>query len=238
MMTRIKQLLRAPQFLLFAVPDYFQNIFYFFIFLFSYKGNCVISPSARLVDTKLGNRVLIGGGVMCTHVEIGNDTFITGSERGSTSTYLRRTKIGSYCSIGHNVEVLDTNHHMDFVTTYPFYSTITSDYFNAVDDHIHRSTIIMNDVWIGANVIILGGITIGNGAVVGAGSIVTKDVPDYAVVAGNPAKIIRMRFDAESISSLLKIRWWDWSEEKIKENHSLLMSGDVKTFLRKAISSK
>lgn len=76
---------------------------------------------------------------------------------------------------------------------------------------------IGNDVWIGSNVLIKGGVTIGDGAVVGMGSIVTKDVPPYAVVAGNPAKIIKYRCNDEQIKALLRIKWWDWPIELIKE---------------------
>lgn len=237
-MMRLKQIIRIPQLLSFIVPQYIQNWIYFFIYLIKYKKNNIISPLARLINTKLGNRVLIGGGVMCIHSEIGNNTFIAGSERGTVSSYFRRVKIGSYCSIGHNVDILDTNHHADYVTTYPLSSTATSCVYDGTDDLIHKCTIIKNDVWIGAHVIILGGVTIGNGAIVGAGSTVTKDIPDYAIVVGNPAKIIKMRFDEKTILKLLKIRWWNWEEERIKKYHSYLMNDDVIAFLKMVVSLK
>jgi acetyltransferase-like isoleucine patch superfamily enzyme len=77
---------------------------------------------------------------------------------------------------------------------------------------------IGNDVWIGTSAIILSGVKIGHGAVVAAGSIVTKSVPPYAIVGGNPAKIIKYRLSEEKIEELLEMKWWDWSEEKIKKN--------------------
>ncbi|RUX91838.1 CatB-related O-acetyltransferase [Mesorhizobium sp. M7D.F.Ca.US.004.03.1.1] len=80
---------------------------------------------------------------------------------------------------------------------------------------VNGPTEIGNDVWIGRRAIIMPGITIGDGAVVGAGSIVTKDVAPYAIVAGNPAKLIRNRFTDDQIARLLAIRWWEWSDEKI-----------------------
>ena len=95
-----------------------------------------------------------------------------------------------------------------------------------------RQIIIGNDVTIGANVTIMGGVTIGNGAVVGANSLVTKDIPPYAIVGGNPAKIIKYRFEDEIIEKLNEIKWWNWSEEKIKENMDCIL-GDVKLFVEK-----
>ena len=95
-----------------------------------------------------------------------------------------------------------------------------------------RQIIIGNDVTIGANVTIMGGVTIGNGAVVGANSLVTKDIPPYAIVGGNPAKIIKYRFEDELIEKLNEIKWWNWSEEKIKENMDFIL-GDVKLFVEK-----
>ena len=91
---------------------------------------------------------------------------------------------------------------------------------------------IGNDVWIGMNAMILSGVKIGDGAVVGAGSVVTKDVEPYAVVAGNPAREIRKRFDDQTISELLKANWWDWDIQKIRENVPYLLSNNVKKFLQ------
>ena len=82
--------------------------------------------------------------------------------------------------------------------------------------------IIMNDCWIGEKVIIMSGVTVGNGAVIAAGSVVAKNVPDYAIVAGNPARVIGWRFEKEQIAALDTIRWWNWSENKVVENAKLL----------------
>lgn len=83
-----------------------------------------------------------------------------------------------------------------------------------------EKTIIGNDVWVGRNAIIIAGVKIGNGAIIGAGAVVTKDVPDYAVVAGNPAKIIKYRYSAEQIKKMNEIAWWNWSDEKIRKYQS------------------
>lgn len=103
----------------------------------------------------------------------------------------------------------------------------------AKDIYAKGPTIIGNDVVIGVNALVISGVKIGDGAVVGAGSVVTKDVPPYAIVAGNPARIIKYRFSQEQIKALLRIRWWDWTIEEIKEFKEYFY-GDVDTFISKA----
>jgi len=106
------------------------------------------------------------------------------------------------------------NHPTHLVSTFPFeYALKNITPFG--DLAVDGPTEIGNDVWIGLRAIIMPGVRIGDGAVIGAGSIVTKDVAPYAIVAGNPARFIRNRFTDEQIASLLAIRWWDWSDEKI-----------------------
>lgn len=87
--------------------------------------------------------------------------------------------------------------------------------------------IIGNDVWIGYEAVILAGVTIGDGAIIGTRAVVTKDVPPYSIVGGVPAKSIRKRFDDETIVELLRLKWWDWSEEKIAQNIQAIKSGQV-----------
>ena len=93
--------------------------------------------------------------------------------------------------------------------------------------------IVENDVWIGAKSTIMSGIKISNGSVIAAGSTVTKDVPPYAIVAGNPGKIVKYRFYKDQIDDLLKIAWWDWDEDKIKENAMLMWSHNIEEFITK-----
>jgi len=95
--------------------------------------------------------------------------------------------------------------------------------------------IIENDVWIGATATIMSGVKISNGAVVGAGSVVTKDVPPYAIVAGNPAKVVKYRFTEEQIEKLLSIAWWDWEEQKIRDNAMIMWSNNIDDFINKFI---
>lgn len=144
-------------------------------------------------------------------------------------------KIGKFCSIADNLTIfLGGNHRCDWVSTYPFPSF--SDQFpEASEIHGHPATkgnvIIGNDVWIGSHVTILSGVTIGDGAVVGAFSVVAKNVPPYAIVAGNPARVIRYRFDEKTIAQLLQLQWWNWPIEKIRKNVHLLCSTNLQKFL-------
>ncbi len=141
-------------------------------------------------------------------------------------------KIGKFCSISAEVTILLVGEHRtDWITTYPFNVLLKE--FNYLSGHpaTKGDVIIGNDVWIGTRATILSGLKIGDGAVIGAGSVVTKDVPPYAIVAGNPAKIIRMRFDPETIHDLLQIKWWNWDFHTISDNMQLLLSGNTKELL-------
>jgi serine acetyltransferase len=93
--------------------------------------------------------------------------------------------------------------------------------------------IVSNDVWIGAKSTIMSGVKIGDGAIVAAGALVTKDVEPYSIVGGNPAKLLKYRFDKSQIEELLKIEWWSWDESKIKEEGMILWSSDINYFIEK-----
>ena len=131
--------------------------------------------------------------------------------------------VGKYSSIAHQVTLLlGLNHDSHMATTYPFRDMREMNNTNHYVEANHYQIIIGNDVWIGFGVTILGGVRIGNGAVIGAGAVIAKDVPPYAVVVGNPARVIRYRFPEDVIHKLQKIKWWNWSDEKIKSSFPLL----------------
>jgi virginiamycin A acetyltransferase len=125
--------------------------------------------------------------------------------------------IGKYCSIASGVKFYCGVHPTTSVSTYPLNTLLVRDYINK-EPNVGGSIFVGNDVWIGANAIILTGVTIGDGAIIGAGAIVNKDVESYTIVGGVPAKFIKRRFSVEQAKQLTKIKWWNWSEEKIINN--------------------
>jgi len=149
----------------------------------------------------------------------------------------RKLQIGNFCSIGQNVIIfLGGNHRTDWVSTYPFRRFINAfPKATACEGEVSSKgdVVIGNDVWIGYGASILSGVTIGDGAVIAAFAMVTKDVPPYTIVGGNPAAIIKQRFNQEQINGLLKIAWWQWDDEKINENVQLLCDDTIDAFIIK-----
>ena len=149
-----------------------------------------------------------------------------------------KLRLGNFCSIAQNVNIyLGGNHRTDWVTTYPF-GHIHECTFNNFNGTGHPSTkgdvIIGNDVWIGNNVTIMSGITIGDGSVIANNSHVVKDVEPYSLVGGNPAKLIKYRFDKQQIDKLLEIKWWNWNDEKINKFAPLLCNNNIDEFINSA----
>lgn len=129
-------------------------------------------------------------------------------------------KIGNFCSIARGVSIQTFNHNYKKITSYFIGQNLFEE--NWENERVSKGDIIIeNDVWIGANVVILGGVTIHNGAVVAANAVVTSDVPPFSIVAGTPAKVVGYRFDDVTIKEIQELRWWDWSIEKIKSNKKI-----------------
>ena len=141
--------------------------------------------------------------------------------------------IGKFCSIACGAKFLfnSANHTLSSLSTYPF--PLFFEEWNLEKKNVAQSwdnkgdIIIGNDVWIGYEAVILAGVSIGDGAIIGARAVVTKDVPPYTIVGGVPAKSIKKRFSDETISSLLSIQWWNWSKEKISKNIKAIQAGKI-----------
>lgn len=145
-----------------------------------------------------------------------------------------RLSIGKFCMIASGVEFImnGANHLLDAVSSFPF-AVFGGDWATAMDGKTYPTkgdTVVGNDVWLGYRTTILPGITIGDGAIIGAYSVVTRDVPPYTIVGGNPAKLIRKRFDDADIARLLELRWWDWPIEKITK-YAPFLTGNIADFL-------
>ena len=140
-----------------------------------------------------------------------------------------RLIIGKFCQIATNVRFImnGSNHVLNGISTYPF-KIFGEAWSNASLEVINKGdTIIGNDVWFGNGATIMPGIKIGSGAIIGASSLITKDVEPYTIVGGNPGVVIRKRFDDDTIDSLLKLSWWDWPIAKITNNVKLIAAGDI-----------
>jgi chloramphenicol O-acetyltransferase type B len=144
-------------------------------------------------------------------------------------------RVGAFCSIGFGVKIfLGGEHRLDWVTTYPF--NVRWKKGRGIKGHpkTKGDVRIGNDVFIGAETLILSGVNIGDGAVIGARAVVTKDVPPYAVAVGNPARVVKKRFNEETIGCLLKVKWWDWEDGRIEKALPMLLNSDIGAFLQAA----
>jgi acetyltransferase-like isoleucine patch superfamily enzyme len=170
-------------------------------------------------DTQIGTKSRIFTGCIINHSKIGNYTYI------SRNSLIQNTSIGNYCSIAHEVIIGVGNHPTDRFSTSPlFYRAKNTFGIQIVKDNgnfqDYESIEVGHDVWIGARVIILDGVKVGNGAIIAAGAVVTTDVPSYAIVGGIPAKIIKYRTKEENIRYWQNSKWWNLSPfeayEKLK----------------------
>lgn len=185
------------------------------------------ATSTLLREIAKTKKVCIG---MYSYGSCFSDEFNTGGE----------VEIGRYCSFGPNVRYFGGNHPLEYVSMSPYFyqQTWSMKFSNIKVKDIERSKLIVgHGCWIGANAIILSGChKIGNGAVVGAGAVVTKDVPPYSVVVGNPARVIKFRFDEESIKMIEESKWYELSPDKLLEQYDSI--DDAKTFCKIIIDYK
>lgn len=163
----------------------------------------------------------VASGAALTKVKMGRYSYV------GSYTHITDTGIGSFCSIGGNCGIGGGMHPLDHASTSPVFlqgRNILGKNFANIQYQPSEKVIIGNDVWIGECAYIMPGITIGDGAVIGAHAVVTRDVEPYTVVAGVPAREIRKRFDEETIKELTALKWWDWSDEMLTKYGALFDS--------------
>lgn len=168
-----------------------------------------------LHNVKKGREVKIYSGCHITDSIIGDFTYC------SYDTKINNANIGKFCSIAGRVTIGAAEHPLDWISTSPVFEDVKNSGTNVkfATEKLPpvKATTIGHDVWIGEGAMIKQGITIGNGAVIGAMAMVTKDIPPYAIVAGIPAKVIKYRFDENTIKALQESEWWNYSDDKLKE---------------------
>ena len=206
------------------------------------------SPDPNVVHPIAGyeNEIYVKPTITNPKIIVGEFTYIADSEFERHVTHLYpwsrdRLLIGRFCQIAAGVEFMmnDANHQMNAVTTFPFYTLEGWDMAPPASSDLpfKGDTVIGNDVWIGENAVILPGVHIGDGAIIGANSVVGSDVAPYTVVAGNPAKPLRKRFDDDLIDLLLQFKWWDKSVEEIQSLIPILTCGDLEK-AREALAAR
>lgn len=192
------------------------------------NGNVIINDGCYINHSKINGNITINNNCklyyceIASNIIIGRYTSLWGPNL-DISTDKWEIEIGSFCSIARNVNIQTFNHNYKKITSYFIGKNLFKEFWD--NEKIGKGkTVVENDVWIGAQCVILGGVTIANGAVVAANSVVLNDVPPYAIVGGTPAKIIGYRFEQNIIDLLQEIKWWNWSDNEIKMNKDLFIN--------------
>lgn len=181
-------------------------------------------PALRECNIHKTSRICAGSEL--TRVDVGRYTYV------GNKCFMVNVQIGSFCSIADKCSIGGAAHPMERVSMSPVFhkgKNILKTNFAELPAIKTPNTILENDVWLGMGCYIKSGVTIHNGAVVGMGSVVTKDIPAYEIWAGNPAKKIGERFDKDTCDQLQKIAWWDWTDKKIQDKAALF--DDVRSFV-------
>jgi len=189
-------------------------------------SNIKVGCNIEISDSKIEGKITIGSGtqinnsIVTGEVEVGRHTSINGPTSFVVAKH-HSIKIGNYTSIAHNVSIVEFFHNTYGFSTSFLNKKITGKP-SSLDTYSKGDIEIGSDVWIGAGAVILSGVKIGNGAVIGANSVVTKDVPDYAVAAGNPTEVLKYRFEQEIIESLLSLGWYNYDISDIKKVRNIM----------------
>ena len=206
----------------------FRNIFSFILNIIKYNLNFNFVAGV-IVGSKISNKTKISSPCHIQNSNLGDYSYI------ASNSYINNTQIGKFCSIGINFSCGLGIHPLNGVSTSPmFYSNKKQNGFSMTDNlkTIESNKVtIGNDVFIGANVTILDGVNVGNGVVIGACSFVNKDIPDYAIVGGSPAKVLRYRFNEDIIRKFLIIKWWDWDYSSLSKVENFFF--EVDNFIEK-----
>ncbi len=184
--------------------------------------------SARIMYGEIDKTAAIRQNVRFQRSSIGKYSYI------ARNSLVQNTEIGSFCSISEGTNIGMPSHPIEFVSSSPVFlsaNNVLKKGFSHVDFKESEKTVIGHDVWIGANAQIKGGITIGTGAIIGAGAVVTHDVPPYAIVGGAPARLIRYRFSEDVVDKLIHSEWWKLSDEELSEYAKYFTNADL--FLEK-----
>jgi len=178
----------------------------------------IIGLKSKVINSQIGNSVFIGNNVILRNCSIGSHSYL------NSNNSLFNIEIGNFVSIAPKISFGLGIHPTHLITTHPAFYSNNKPFKTFSDKNYfeeYRLIEIGNDVWIGQESMIMGGVTIGDGAIVAARAVVTKDVPPYAIVGGVPAKIIRYRFDDKIIKELEAIKWWNRDDEWLSQNYLL-----------------
>lgn len=191
------------------------------------NGNSVVGDFSRVTNSVLKGHNRIDRNTLIYHSQFGKNSYI-----GSNSVVMH-AEIGKFCSLSWGITIGPANHDYEFISSHDF---LYNDFYGikpkngtVVYDRFSEKTKIGNDVWIGTGAVILNGIKVGDGAVIGANAIVTKDVLPYAIIVGNPGKIVKFRFSEKIIEQLLELKWWDFPNSVLSEHFHSFATKDIQT---------